>query len=181
MLSGVSHQQVMAIALIVVFGIQFCFALGYLLCKKVGSPASLARRLLAGAGRRRESRRLRAAIGYGFSAGDARSAGAVTTPEPPESPEPPGPPENTETKLAGITTIVEQIRDLVVEKFAETNSALEGVDTKVSEASTKVDGVGSDVRDIRKQLTDAGRTAFRWNISSLVFGAAGVIIGILAL
>jgi hypothetical protein len=37
------------------------------------------------------------------------------------------------------------------------------------------------VTDIRTQLTKAGHAAYFWNISSLLFGLLGVIIGILAL
>jgi hypothetical protein len=45
----------------------------------------------------------------------------------------------------------------------------------------KVDGVSTGVTGIRTQLDKAGRQTYFWNITSLLFGAAGVVIGILTL
>jgi hypothetical protein len=171
MLSG--HQHGIAIVMIIVFGTQFCTALGYLLYKKAGSFFSSGRRvssaLWARITRAREDRAFSFALAIGAPA-DA---------------EPPG---NMETDLADLKAALKQATDLLAEKIAEVNTAvkdadfkIDGVSGKVAEASTKIDGVSNGVAGIRAKLDRAGRGTFFWNVSSLLFGVAGVVIGILTL
>jgi hypothetical protein len=187
MLSG--HQHDIAIVMIVVSGIESGAALVYLLYKKA-SPF-FRRRRKAGSALKSRFRRARAtperALEDGTFAlylGDLREV--------------PEPSENVETDLGDLKKLMEQVVVKITEVNATVKEAnttvkdsslkIDGVSTqideastKVDEASTKIDGVASGVTDIRNQLDKAGHVAIFWNVSSLLFGVAGVVIGILAL
>jgi hypothetical protein len=160
MLPGASHQHDIAIALLIVFGIQFCVASGYLLpklYKKVGSPASWGRRFTRRLALRSTARRDEGAgitgIAGGPSAGDAGKAAE--------------PSEKVEITLADLQAIIER---------GNASSA-----AGLTEILSEVRKTNTGVTDIGTKLKEAGHAALLWNISSLVFGAAGVVLGVLAL
>jgi hypothetical protein len=134
--SGVSHQHDIAIALIVVFGIQVCMAVIYRLYKWRWLRITFS----PGGG-------VLAAVGgvaiEDTSAADTRTAFAAMT--------------------DGLAALKADVKEL--------NVSLGG----------KVDGVGTSVEGIRAQLDKAGHAAYFWNISSLLFGIAGVVLGVAAL
>lgn len=131
MLSGANHQHVIAIVMIVVFGVQGCAALIYLLYKKVRIPIS-------------------------FSPGGG---------------------------LAGIGNVI--IQDTSAEDirkaFAKVDTELTEIKKVNASLAETVNEVNSGVKDIRAELQRAGHQAVFWNVISLAFGAAGVVIGILTL
>jgi hypothetical protein len=131
-----ASQQDIAIALIIVFGIQVCMAVIYRLYKWrwLRIPVSLGGGGVVGAAN--------AAI-EDTSAADARAAFTAMT--------------------NGLADLKAEVKDLNVS------------------LGEKVDVVGTGVEGIRTQLTQAGHVAFFWNISSLVFGLAGVVLGVVAL
>lgn len=191
------HQHDIAIALIVVFGIETGAALVYLLykrarpffslVKRAGSPLRLRFRRASPTPESVARERGRAPLSGSFAGATAAAIGPA--------PEPSG---KAETNLVDLRKLLEQVAETITEVHTtvkevkttvkDSDLKLDGVSTKVTEASTtvteastKVDGVASDVTEIRRQLNKAGHAAVFWNVSSFVFGVAGVAIGIITL
>ncbi len=121
-----ASQHGLAIATIVVFGVQGAVALGYLLYKTVG----------------------------------------ITVPVP----------GGVADSHIGDNS-AKEIRNAV----AAINTVKEEIKASNKDLSDKVVKLDAGVGELQRQLGKAGREAYFWNIANLLFGAAGVVIGIIAL
>lgn len=184
------HQQSIAIAMIVLFGVEALGALVYLVHKKAGAFFRRRGRKI-GSVLRSRVRRAR-----GRSDADLHLHLYANLAEVPSGDSgPPGEPgpdlthavkllERVLQEVGEVNTSVKDANNKVAGVSAtltEASAKLDGVSSTVTAASTKIDGVGSGVAEIRAQLDKAGHAAVFWNVSSFVFGAAGVVLGVITL